>query len=92
MLTGPQNPDVSDNTVLALTGQGSAGVARGVGVQLVYNNTPLTLGNNLVLKRTTGGGDVPINSTLLSDQYNGNHRHRKRVRNAEPYLSIRAVK
>lgn len=30
MLSGAQNPDVSDNTVLALTGQGSAGVAQGL--------------------------------------------------------------
>ncbi|HAT6800672.1 TPA: fimbrial protein [Citrobacter amalonaticus] len=58
MLTGIQNPDVSDNTVLALTGQGSVGVASGVGIQLVYNNIPLIPGNNLVLKRTNGGQEM----------------------------------
>lgn len=54
-LSGNQNPDVANNSVLALDGQGSAGVATGVGVQLLYNGTPLTLNNRLVLKQSPGG-------------------------------------
>lgn len=49
-LNGVQNPDVSgNNSVLALTGQGSAGVARGVGVQLSYNSQLLKLNEPLAL-------------------------------------------
>lgn len=58
MLTGIQNPKVSDPSVLALTGQDSAGVASGVGVQLVYNNVPLELNTNIVLKRSAGGMEI----------------------------------
>ncbi|MEY1423969.1 fimbrial protein [Morganella morganii] len=54
-LQGTQNPDVSNTSVLALSGQGSAGVAQGVGVQLLYNGAPLELNKRLVLK-TSGGG------------------------------------
>lgn len=54
-LSGTQNPDVGTTSVLALSGQGSAGVAKGVGVQIVYNGTPLTLGNRIVLKQSAGG-------------------------------------
>lgn len=54
-LSGTQNPDVGTTSVLALSGQGSAGVAKGVGVQIVYNGSPLILNNNIVLKRSTGG-------------------------------------
>jgi hypothetical protein len=35
---------------MALTGQGSAGTAKGVGVQLLYNGTPLVLNSRLLLK------------------------------------------
>lgn len=54
-LSGTQNPDIANTSVLALTGQGSAGVASGVGVQLLYNGTPLQLNNRIVLKQSTGG-------------------------------------
>lgn len=57
-LTGTQNPDVGSNSVLALTGQGSAGVANGVGVQILYNNSPLSLNSNVVLKTSTGGQEI----------------------------------
>lgn len=57
-LTGVQNPDVSaENSVLALTGQGSDGVADGVGVQLLYNNIPLRLNNRIALKQSAGGAE-----------------------------------
>ncbi|MEG5551114.1 fimbrial protein [Enterobacter wuhouensis] len=54
-LSGVQNPDVSNTSVLGLTGQGNAGVASGVGVQLIYNSTPLALNTNIVLKNSAGG-------------------------------------
>lgn len=57
-LSGIQNPDVADSSVLALTGQGSAGVAQGVGVQLLYNGSPLQLNNRIVMKRSSGGQDA----------------------------------
>lgn len=57
-LAGTQNPDVSETSVLALTGQGDAGVAQGVGVQLLYNGTPLELNKNIVLKKSYGGQET----------------------------------
>lgn len=57
-LNGIQNPDVSTTSVLALTGQGNADVAKGVGVQLLYNGTPLVLNNRIVLKQSAGGQET----------------------------------
>lgn len=57
-LQGTQNPDVSTTSVLALTGQGNADVARGVGVQLLYNGAPLVLNNRIVLKQSAGGQET----------------------------------
>ncbi|WP_072129159.1 fimbrial protein [Kluyvera genomosp. 1] len=57
-LQGSQNPDVGTNTVLELTGQGGAGVAQGVGVQILYNGTPLVLGSKLLLKQSAGGQET----------------------------------
>ncbi|HCT3169901.1 TPA: fimbrial protein [Enterobacter asburiae] len=54
-LSGIQNPDVATTSVLALTGQGNTGTAKGVGVQLLYNGTPITLNTRLPLNVTTGG-------------------------------------
>jgi type 1 fimbria pilin len=60
-LSGTQNPDVGTTSVLALTGQGSAGVAKGVGVQIVYNGTPLSLNSRIVIKRSAGGPEsIPL--------------------------------
>ncbi|HHZ8844253.1 TPA: fimbrial protein [Enterobacter cloacae] len=58
ILQGTQNPDVSTDSILALTGQGSADVAKGVGVQLLYNGSPLKLNNQIVLKQSTGGQET----------------------------------
>ncbi|MFA1284705.1 fimbrial protein [Citrobacter telavivensis] len=58
MLQGTLNPDVSTTSVLALTGQGNADVAKGVGVQLLYNGAPLVLNNRIVLKRSAGGQET----------------------------------
>ncbi|CAM6362948.1 fimbrial protein [Enterobacter intestinihominis] len=57
-LMGTQNPDVGTASVLALTNQGDADVAQGVGVQLLYNGSPLILNNRLVLKNSTGGQET----------------------------------
>jgi len=58
MLQGTQNPDVSTTSVLSLTGQGDAGVARGVGIQLLYNGTPLALNNRITLRQSSGGQET----------------------------------
>lgn len=57
-LSGTQNPDVSTPGVLALSGQGNAGVAKGVGVQLLYKGEPLELNNRIVLKKSSGGEEI----------------------------------
>lgn len=57
-LSGTQNPDVSDTSVLALNGQGTAGVASGLGVQLLYNGEPLENNKNIVMKKSEGGQEM----------------------------------
>lgn len=52
--TGTQNPDISDNSILALNNHGSPGTASGVGVQLLYNGEPLPL-NGYIEADTIGG-------------------------------------
>lgn len=54
-MNGIQNTDTANTSVLALTGAGSAGVAKGVGAQILYNNTPLNIGSSLLLKTAAGG-------------------------------------
>ena len=57
-LNGKQNPDVSDASVLVLDNQGGADVAQGVGVQLLYNGTPLEINSMLALKESNGGQET----------------------------------
>lgn len=57
-MTGTQNSDSSANGVLQLSGAGSAGVATGVGIQILYNNSPLKLNKNIVLKTSPGGQET----------------------------------
>lgn len=57
-LGGIQNPDSSNTSVMALTGQGMTGTAKGVGVQLLYNGTPLVLNSRLLLKQSSGGQET----------------------------------
>lgn len=57
-LEGTPADEVSNNSVLALTGEGSAGIASGIGVQLVYNDVPLILNEDLSLKQTEGGREI----------------------------------
>lgn len=54
-LGGIQNPDSTNTSVMALTGQGMTGTAKGVGVQFLYNGTPLVLNSRLLLKQSSGG-------------------------------------
>ncbi|MBT2098074.1 fimbrial protein [Enterobacter asburiae] len=57
-LTGNQNPDCSEQSVLALSNQGQPGIAQGVGVQLLYNNIPIKLNEMLNLKHSSGGQEI----------------------------------
>ncbi|HBM8320141.1 TPA: fimbrial protein [Enterobacter cloacae] len=57
-LSGIQNPDSANTSVMALTGQGNSGTAKGVGVQLLYNGSPLTLNSRLLLKQSAGGQET----------------------------------
>lgn len=60
-LSGVKNPDLNDASVLALTGQGNADVAKGVGIQLLYNGKPLKINKALELKTSAGGVEsLPI--------------------------------
>lgn len=66
-LTGILNPDTpNDKSVLGLSSQGEHGVADGVGVQLLYNDTPLEVDNMLNLKRSAGGQEsFPITARYI---------------------------
>ncbi|WP_288791376.1 fimbrial protein, partial [uncultured Enterobacter sp.] len=57
-LSGIQNPDSANTSVMALTGQGNAGTAKGVGVQLIYNGTPLVMNSRLFLRQSAGGQET----------------------------------
>lgn len=54
-LEGLQNADTTNTSILALSNQGETGVAEGIGVQLLYNGTPLKLNERLTLKKSAGG-------------------------------------
>jgi len=54
-MSGTQNTDTANTSVLALSGAGNADVAKGVGAQILYNNTPMKIGDNLLLKTSIGG-------------------------------------
>lgn len=57
-LTGTQNTDSSTEGVLQLSGAGGDNVASGVAIQILYNNAPMALNNNIVLKTSTGGQET----------------------------------
>ncbi|MCD9160337.1 fimbrial protein, partial [Escherichia coli] len=57
-LSGIQNPDSANTSVMALTGQGNAGTAKGVGVQLIYNGVPLVMNSRLFLRQSAGGQET----------------------------------
>ncbi|QBH95867.1 hypothetical protein EKN56_05295 [Limnobaculum zhutongyuii] len=57
-LEGVQSTDVGDDSVLALTNEGSPGVASGLGVQILYNSQPLRLNQPIEL----------VNSALTTER------------------------
>lgn len=59
-LLGTKNTDTSAAGVLQLTGAGSAGVAQGVGIQILYNGTAVAINSssNLILKTSLGGQEL----------------------------------
>lgn len=61
-LSGTQNADTSNNSVLALNNSDSPGSATGVGIQLLYDNNPLKLGDHIALKTSSGGNEFPVNA------------------------------
>ncbi|HEI8868024.1 TPA: fimbrial protein [Serratia odorifera] len=54
-LSGSANADITNSDILALTNAGTAGVADGLGVQILYNGSPLKRDTNLLLKTSAGG-------------------------------------
>lgn len=54
-LSGTANADIANSDILALTNAGTAGVADGLGVQILYNGSPLKRDTNLLLKTSAGG-------------------------------------
>ena len=65
-MNGAKNTDTSANGVLQLTNAGSPDVATGVGIQVLYNSTPLVLDNTLALKTSAGGQE---NLTFTAQYY-----------------------
>ena len=59
-LSGIQNPDSANTSVMALTGQGNAGTAKGVGVQLIYNGAPLAMNSRLFCDSLPGQETLPL--------------------------------
>ncbi|MGV4275525.1 fimbrial protein [Citrobacter farmeri] len=64
-LSGVKNPDLNDPSVLALTGQGEEGVAKGVGIQLLFKKKLLKVNKDISLKTTNGG----VESLPITAQY-----------------------
>ncbi|CAI1121415.1 fimbrial protein [Serratia quinivorans] len=54
-LSGTANTDIANTDILALSSAGTAGVADGLGVQILYNDVPLKRDANLLLKTSAGG-------------------------------------
>lgn len=54
-LSGTANTDIANADILALSNAGTAGVADGLGVQMLYNGAPLKRDTRLLLKTTAGG-------------------------------------
>jgi len=55
-LNGTKNTDMQDDSVLALNPV--TDTAKGIGVQLLYNNQPLKIGTPLQMKVSTGGQET----------------------------------
>ncbi|MBV6817991.1 fimbrial protein [Rahnella sp. PD12R] len=57
-LSGTPNTDTTNTSVLQLTGAGGNNVATGVGIQILYNNSPVALNTNMLLKTSDGGQET----------------------------------
>ncbi|NGX88726.1 fimbrial protein [Rahnella sp. Lac-M11] len=57
-LTGVQNTETSTLGVLQLSNAGRDDVAKGVGIQMLYDNTPIELNKNMPLKTSSGGQET----------------------------------
>lgn len=65
-LKGTNNSDSADGSLLALSNQGQNGVADGIGVQLLYNNSPIVINKMLNLKKSAGGQETfPITARYV---------------------------
>lgn len=62
-----QNTGTSDTSVIQLTGAGSPSVASGVGIQILYNGTPLNNNTKTLLKTSSGGSEFP--TTAFTARY-----------------------
>lgn len=69
-LNGVQNSETSDASVLTLMNPGSEGVAKGIGVQLLYNGAPLKLNERLEMEATQSNGVVtyPLTARYIQTQ------------------------
>lgn len=56
--SGTKNTDTNAVGVLQLANSGSAGVATGVGIQIIYNKSPLALNNSFILKTSSGSQET----------------------------------
>lgn len=54
-----QDSDTSNQSVAAVSGKGSAGIASGVGIQLLYGSIPLNNNTLTFLKTSSGGQEFP---------------------------------
>lgn len=57
-LSGTKNTDTNAVGVLQLANFGAAGVATGVGIQIIYNKSPLALNNSFTLKTSSGAQET----------------------------------
>ncbi len=68
-LSGTQSPDTTEDSVLALSGQGNEAVASGIGIQLLQNNRLLRIGQTLEHGRTDAGiVNIPITARYYQTQ------------------------
>ncbi|MCU6398537.1 fimbrial protein [Enterobacter quasiroggenkampii] len=84
-LSGNQNPDSSDTSVLKLTNQGQQGVAQGVGVQLLYNDLPLEINKMITLKKSSGGQE---SFAFTARYYQNNNSPKPGQANATATLNV----
>lgn len=57
-LSGERDTNTRADGVLQLTNAGSTDVASGVGIQILYNNNPISFDNNIILRTSAGGQET----------------------------------